>query len=343
MAKKRYLRIWHIFWLVFSIAFTVVFGGSWIWGIIKNAPATIPGTFVSATNVFGLIALWGLGLQRRFLERRFWLCFFVIDVAATVLQIFFGRAYYIIPPVIVATAWSMQILYHIGIFAYAFCSKHIWQSSGKHSPQADITDDAGVLPQRNPHHLRKLIVGPGLIILALTLAPVIIHNNRTVCPAAQFPEFYQPMLEHRRKQIPQIVEFERLFPNYLIEFYAGEPGTIGDARWQFTAGLYGRYLMEMNIDVVFGQRDPDSGQIISPGSYSDITFNLREVDDISVSPFVLFPPRQAYPRQTTLIDSFGLDKWKQLVASSGDFGALGIQLKRDEPVPDFELAFRNNE
>ena len=166
------------------------------------------------------------------------------------------------------------------------------------------------------------------------------------------------MLKYRRTTIPQLPEFERLFPNYLydtdftISKFIFDPNNKRDniayvdpnspIRWWLTAGLHKRYLLTMKTDLVSAEIDPETEEIISPGSHEEPVFSLREVSSIFIQPrFVLFEQRYAVPKSKEVM-ILTADEWKKLVKAGGDFSVLGIELKKDDPIPNFELAFRNN-
>ncbi|MHC4642257.1 MAG: hypothetical protein ACYS32_11475 [Planctomycetota bacterium] len=167
------------------------------------------------------------------------------------------------------------------------------------------------------------------------------------------------MLKYRRTTIPQLPEFERLFPNYLCHFdYTKSIATLdpndewdniayrdsnSPIRWCLSAGLHKHYLLVMEIDLVFAEVDPETEKIISPGSHDEPVFSLCKVSSISItSPFVLFGQRYAWADSET-VKTLTADEWKKLVEADGDFSVLGIELKKDEPIPNFELAFLNNQ
>ena len=155
------------------------------------------------------------------------------------------------------------------------------------------------------------------------------------------PERLKRMLEYRRQKIPEIAEFERLFPNYLCEFKSESHHSENERNWEFIAGLYKRYLFCMNIDIVFAKIDPESDEIVKEGSHENPTFSLWEVSRI-YAPFVLFEPRHVQVYRTQ-IKTFTTLEWKQLVDANGDFSVLGVPLTKDNHIGDFNLAFRNND
>jgi len=198
-----------------------------------------------------------------------------------------------------------------------------------------------------------------VIILCLTFIPMIIRNNRVIYHQGCPPEFNTRLLKYRRTTITQLPEYERLFPNYLYYFDYTKSLVIFDpndewdniayhdpnspVRWCVTAGLHKHYLLIMKIDIVFAKIDPETEEIISPGSHEEPVFSLWEVTSVSITPrFVLFGQRYAFPNSKE-VKTLTSDEWNKLVKADGDFSVLGIQLKKDDPMPNFELAFRNNQ
>jgi hypothetical protein len=166
------------------------------------------------------------------------------------------------------------------------------------------------------------------------------------------------MFRYRRTTIPQLQEYERLFPKYLFVFDFNDSAIVLDAngtedyifehdpnsivRWRLSAGLHKRYLVVMEIDVIFARIDPETKEIVSPGSHDEPVFSLWEVTSISIYPqLVLFGERQAWAEREK-IKTLTNDEWKKLVKADGEFSVLGIELKKDDPIPDFELACWNN-
>ena len=143
---------------------------------------------------------------------------------------------------------------------------------------------------------------------------------------------YSPFLCQARKLIPEIAEFERLCPNYRQAHYIGKPECKGDERWEFIAGLYGRYELNMDIDITWGPSD----QI---ASHSEPQFRIQEV-------YSLYHSQSWWSRETRISygshHRFNLADWKRLVNSNGDFSAIGIELDKDHPIADFEKVYRNN-
>ena len=177
--------------------------------------------------------------------------------------------------------------------------------------------------------------------LSVRFTSIWIFNHRFIHPTdMKSPERLYYMLEHRRGKIPEIREYETLFPNYLCEIKRSSYPS-KEADWEFTAGIYRRYVIIMNIDIVIGKRNPETGEIEDPGSHNEPEFSLWEVTQVKLS-------RDTYeywhPEVTkTKVQSINTDTWNRLVAANGDLSVLGIEFIRDEPVPNFLLAFRNSD
>lgn len=354
-------------WFAFAVFITLLSVVCFVFGIILNSYYTILERLCISAGCISLLAFWGLALQKRIFNRLFWRLFFFIDLFLSILCIVFSRRYWYLPLRWIIIFFIPQIVlgipYYIGMFIYAFRSKQIWG-------QAALMPT--IVPMVNSQHkwlrrkiwfrensgLFKLPAIAVVIILCLTFIPMIIRNNRVIYHQGCPPEFNTRMLKYRRTTIPQLPEFERLFPNYLCNFDYTISKVIFDpndewdniayhdsnspVRWCLSAGLHKHYLLVMEIDLVFAEADTETDEIISPGSHEEPAFSLWEVSSISISPrFALFGQRYAWA-DPERIKTLTADEWKKLVQADGDFSVLGIELKKDDLIPNFELAFRNN-
>jgi hypothetical protein len=343
-----------------------LFGATLVAGIIENTYFPMLERLHLSVNIVSLLAFWGLGLQKRIFQQFFWRLFFFIDALLFVLLLIFGRK--IDLPLLWCIIMYLIIIivivpYYIGMFIYAFRSKQIW-GQAEIKPKTTPMVYSQYRWVRRKKWLREnagLLMLPVIvlvIILCLTFIPMIIRNNRVIYPQGSPPEFFMRMLKYRRTTIPQLPEFERLFPNYLcdIDFTISklifDPNNQRDniayldpnspVRWCLSAGLHKRYLLIMKTDLVYAKIDPETEEIISPGSHKEPVFSLWEVSSISIMPrFVLFEQRYALPKSKEL-KILTADEWNKLVKADGDFSVLGIELTKDVPIPYFELAFRNN-
>jgi hypothetical protein len=367
MIRKLISQVKNWKWFAFSIFMTLWLGFPFVGGIIVNTYYPFLLRLGLSVNVISLLAFWGLALQKKFFYQFFWRLFIFIDVLLFVLCLIFGPKYDL--PllwciIIYATSVVFSILWYMGLFIYAFRSKQIWEQAGL-KPKTKPIVYSQYKWVRKKKWLKEhtgLLIWPVIvvvIILSLTFIPMIIRNNRVIYPEGYSPYFDRHILKYRRTTIHQLPEFERLFPNYLcdtdptISKFIFDPNNKRDniayrdpnspIRWCLTAGLHKRYLFIMKTDLVYARIDPETEKIISPGSHEEPVFSLREVSSISIMPrFVLFKQRYVVPKSKE-VKILTADEWKKLVKADGDFSVLGIELTKDDPIPNFELAFRNNQ
>jgi hypothetical protein len=351
-------------WCAFALLLTVFFGVPFVGGIIDNTDYTILERLQVSANILGLLAFWGLGLQKRVFQQLLWRLFFFIDASIFVLGMIFGKKYDV--PLLWCVIFylvlaAVTVPYYIGMFIYAFRSKQIWEETGQNSspPYLDYPHFKWV---RRKKWLRKRLgslkwfATAAVIILCLTFIPLIIRNNRVLYPQGDPPECHEHMLKYRRTTIPELQEFERLFPNYLCDldfsesYFVIDPNGTGQniaylepnspVTWRLSAGLHKRYLLIMEIKLVFGKIDPQTREVLSPGSHEEPTFSLWEISSVS-APLVLFEQRYVSTSRTE-IETFGVNEWRRLVEAQGDFTVLDIQLNQHATTANFKLAFRNN-
>ncbi len=341
-------------WSGLAFFLTILFIGGFIGGIIQNTHYTILERFAVSADILGLLALWGLGLQKRFFRQFFWQLFIFINALLFILYMVFGKKYEISLLWCIILYFATVIVYvpyYIGMFIYAFRAKQIWKEAEQHSIYKARKKRKQAQQMLGWLKLSATIV---LIIICLTFIPLIISNNRIVIPYANPPEYNERMLKYRRTTIPELNEFESLFPNYLYQLtYEFEPDSTEkeksaalfdpntSVKWSLIAGLHKRYLFTMEIDIVHAKIEPETGKVLSPGSYKEPTFILYEVVGSVSVPFALFRPRSVSVSYKS-IKIFDTNEWRHLVEAQGNFMALGIQLKQDSPIPNFKLAFRNN-
>lgn len=352
-------------WFVFAIFITLFLGFPFVGGIIINAYYPLWLRLGTSVNLISLLAFWGLALQKKFFYQFLWRLFFFIEVLLFVLCFIFGPKYdlpllwYMI---IYGISVVISILWYMGLFIYAFRSKQIWEQEELKPKTKPIVYSQYKWVRRKKWlreniGLHKWLAIAPLIIVCLTLIPIITYNIRVIHPQGFPPEFYKRMLKYRRTTIPQLQEFERLFPNYLCIIdhatsnFIIDPNNNRDkiayldpnspVRWRLTAGLHKRYLLVMEIDLIFAEVEPETEEIISPGSHDEPVFSMWEVIFVEV-PLRLFVKRYTSTYREK-IKTLTADEWMKLVQADGNFDALGIELKKDNPVPNFELAFRNNQ
>jgi hypothetical protein len=106
--------------------------------------------------------------------------------------------------------------------------------------------------------------------------------------------------------------------------YGGKP------HWNSFARLHGRYKLKMQFDIEINYRRRDFKRISEPRFY------VLEVIEVEV------PSSPQYGIGCKFGDSFtfGLDDWKTLVKNKGDFSSIGIELKKDSPVDNFDRVWQ---
>ena len=211
-------------WFAFAVLLSLlVVGVSFIGEIVQNADYTLPQRLRVSIMIIGLLALWGLALQKPILEQDFWRLFFFFSLMVYVL-LMVPENRYELPSLWRVISYVIFVTIHVpcymGMCIYGFCSKQIWK----------LPQDERIAPYiKFPHYkwvrrtkwfkkwlgFLKLSAAVVLIILCLTFIPLIIRNNRVLYRQGNPPEFYERMLKYRRTTIPQLHEFERLFPDYL--------------------------------------------------------------------------------------------------------------------------------
>jgi len=364
LKRKLISQIKNWKWFAFAVFTTLLLGFIFVASIIINTYYPMLDRLAASINLVSLLAFWGLALQKRIFYQFFWRLFFFIEVLLLVLLLIFGPRYdlqLLWHIIIYVTSVLISILWYVGLFIYAFRSKQIWGQAGLMSKIVPMVYSQYKWVRRK-RWLRenacilKLPAIVAAIILCLTFIPMIIRNIRVIYPQGNPSEFYTRMLKYRRTTIPQLPEFERLFPNYLCDIdytiskFIFDPNDKRDniayldpnspVRWCLSAGLHKRYLFIMKIDIVYAKIDPETEELISPGSHDEPVFSLWEVTSVS-APIKLFGKRRtsAYHEKVKTLTA---DEWGKLVKADGDFSFLGIELKKDDPIPNFELAFRNN-
>ena len=123
-------------------------------------------------------------------------------------------------------------------------------------------------------------------------------------------------------KIPQANQIERLLgeAGHFIS-YDGNPRLI--ATWNTHACFADRYVMFMRVDLQMDQRFSTIVKVIgSP------RFQMYEIEHA-------YSGGHGARYLSVGRGSFGLDTWEKIVQAEGDFSAVGIVLKRNDPVPNF--------
>lgn len=130
-----------------------------------------------------------------------------------------------------------------------------------------------------------------------------------------------------RKEIPYLKEFLALYPDAIIQYLSFEGAEFPSL--SVTTTLHGRYEFNMRLPVAYSK----DNQTIT--GYGQPQCHLTEAESIA--------PRGNELGEISFGDlekHFGEKEWKALVEAKGDFSALGYQLKKDAPVPNFALVIK---
>ena len=138
---------------------------------------------------------------------------------------------------------------------------------------------------------------------------------------------YEEAISSAKESVPAVREFTDLFPEsiHLITYYNGR---MGKPTWTSTVGLHGRYVLHMQFQVKFNR----AGTRIE--SYTSPQFYLEEVESLSIDKM----SESITPGEIDM--SFGTVDWDKIVKAKGDLSALGISVKKAQPVPGFEEFWR---
>jgi hypothetical protein len=124
-------------------------------------------------------------------------------------------------------------------------------------------------------------------------------------------------------------EFNHMFPKAknTISYFNGEAGP---SKWTSSIGLYGRYVLAMTFPIVL---DSNKVKVVSEGAPEFFLYELAEITDEGGGRYYLHANQLP-------TDSVTLEKWQTLVATKGNFSAAGISLVTNNPVSNFESAWR---
>ena len=132
---------------------------------------------------------------------------------------------------------------------------------------------------------------------------------------------HDEIVAYATSDVPEFKAFKQCFPESR-SFISYITGQNGDPTWNSKAPLFGRYMLEMTVPI---RIDRETFRV-TPTASPDFTF--REISDISnASGREVISYAGAIP--------FSLADWEKLKAAQGDFDKIGIQLKKNQPVPNF--------
>jgi hypothetical protein len=142
----------------------------------------------------------------------------------------------------------------------------------------------------------------------------------------KFPALEAPLLANGLRAIPQLREFKTLFPDVAEYCYlATEP--LGTNRWVLQTPMHERYILRM---VTQFAGDATWTNVVS---YEPPAFSILEFKDYDTAPMGRFG---FYP-----VATFGVTNWPKLSAARGDLSAIGIALRTNDPVKEFEYQYES--
>lgn len=138
-------------------------------------------------------------------------------------------------------------------------------------------------------------------------------------------EGYKEAVKSGRRQIPEANQIEELFgeSDHFIGYHGDR--SIGND-WNTEVHFYGRYALTMQVDVKmptdFNQVEAVLGE---PKFYLIEVGKVRKSDTGQIGANIVNDFK------------FNLDDWKKVYKAKGDFGVIGLDIKKGQPVKDFDL------
>ncbi len=149
----------------------------------------------------------------------------------------------------------------------------------------------------------------------------------TVCSCEHRGDFdienYTRAVKSGFTKIPAALEIEALYGE--ADHFISYSGPNVDKKWRTEVFFDGRYILTMEIVVKTNQSFNEVIEVVGEPS-----FFLSEASEIIV-------PKERGVETTFSGDwKFGLEEWRTLFKAKGDFSAIGIILKKNQPVNNFE-------
>ena len=131
------------------------------------------------------------------------------------------------------------------------------------------------------------------------------------------------LIESTKDDVVVVQTFRKVYPEsiHVVSYYTGEYGT---PTWNSKTPLHKRYILTMQMPITI------NGNGTKITKHEDSHFFLTEIRQVNGG------NGSSWTLDTKSVAEFGMDKWKTLVKQNGDFGALGIDIKRDAPVKGFD-------
>ena len=130
-------------------------------------------------------------------------------------------------------------------------------------------------------------------------------------------------IKDARDKLQFLQEFDALFPDarYFISYYTG---MMGDETISAVVGLHGRYVITVKSDISMNW----NGRRIT--THQPPLFLFQEVESIEIP-----ASGGARIRYTQNQKFFGLEEWRQVVQSGGDFNVIGVEFDSTQPPLEY--------
>jgi hypothetical protein len=136
------------------------------------------------------------------------------------------------------------------------------------------------------------------------------------------------LLVNGHRMIPYLFEFATLFPTN-IEFREYSTGQAERYLWNMQTGLYGRYLLRMQVRF---RVDDTRTNIVS---YDPPELFLSTYDDQP-------PSTRDYSKGCVLSErTFAASDWTRLLRAGGDLRAIGFKAWTNRPIENFHAEWRH--
>ena len=173
--------------------------------------------------------------------------------------------------------------------------------------------------------------------------PLLLLANSALAFEQVYPNDEKAVAAIASRSIPYVKEFLELYPDAKVEtcFPASvisTPETEKDVRETFylcaTVDLYSRYTLTMGIRF---KMSPDQKTVTS---FKEPGFHMQEAESVKITPIASYPSGQAHIQFTTFLAEFEYDKFKTLKAHKGDFSAIGVAVRKDAPIENFDRVWK---
>ena len=134
------------------------------------------------------------------------------------------------------------------------------------------------------------------------------------------------------EKIPQVRQIETLFGKGDHFITGGEPhlmpgGANDICQWSTDVYFAGRYQLTMWVDIEIDRRNSEVSRVVDT-----LKFRLLEVTRVDM----LSDGRPSISYGGSGQREFSAADWKKVVEAKGDFSVIGIQIRNDAPIANFD-------